>query len=347
VQDSVDSKVPFLKNIIPVVDLTIGYGKVYIAYSYNVLRGEFEFSNYPLGKYTLESSPAATAIIRSLKDSAEQPLRKYFEGGHVRRVDVTGFADAVPVSDKCKYQGEFGNPLDNSRIKIRTGENIGTNHRLAMLRGIGAKQNLKRYFDERFPGIECRVGAQTSEEEGYQGGEYRKVRIEVVIKDTFKNLPKTHSPPPKSYTLAVLPVISEDIEEKYKWDLASELQSAIEEPGITVVEREHLDKVIDELKLNMSDHMAPNKVRTVGKQIGAKKLVWSLITAYPESKWSIRTKIVDVETGISIVVPREENPVTASLSQLGRYVKEDGKSVVHWLRNYFHPQSTPSPNRLK
>jgi len=331
----------------PVVDLTIEYGKVYIVYRYNVLNVLIEGTQYPPGKYTLESCPAATVVIRSLKDSVEQHLSKYFKKGKVK-VNVTGFADAIPVSDNCRYQGEFGNPLDNSRIKIRTGENIGTNYRLAILRGIGANRNLKAYFEEKFPGVKCGVGAETYEEEGYQGGEYRKVRIELVVEDTFENLrPNNDSPPSKSYTLTVLPIISEDIEPKYKRDLAWQLHSAVEEPGITVVERGELDRVIDELKLNMGDLVDPKTARKVGKQIGAEKLVWSLITEYPESKWSIQTKIVDVETGISSIVSREENPVTASLSQLGRYVKEDGKSVVHWLRNYFHPQSTPSPNRLK
>lgn len=74
-------------------------------------------------------------------------------------------------------------------------------------------------------------------------------------------------------------------------------------PGLTVVERAQLTKLLDELKLQGTDKVDPSSVVARGKLLGAK---WMLTGSYVElfERLTVDVRLVEVETGRIVTAKR-------------------------------------------
>jgi TolB-like protein len=68
-------------------------------------------------------------------------------------------------------------------------------------------------------------------------------------------------------------------------------------PSINLVEREQLQRVMDEIKLGRSDVIDPQKAVQVGKLLNAQYLVMGGFLVDPREEMELTSRVVEVETG--------------------------------------------------
>jgi len=114
-----------------------------------------------------------------------------------------------------------------------------------------------------------------------------------------------------------------------KWDylekaipeiLSSELSSC---GHVNIVERNQIEKLLNELKLNSAGFYGETKVREFGNLIGANVLILGSITNLG-SKIVISARIVNVETG---EVLSGVSKIGENINQLEKTVKEIGEEI--------------------
>ncbi|MCM2268262.1 MAG: FlgO family outer membrane protein [Elusimicrobiales bacterium] len=71
----------------------------------------------------------------------------------------------------------------------------------------------------------------------------------------------------------------------------------IKHGGLKVVERREIEKVLGELKLQLSGQMDQDSVKKLGKMLGADLLVIGTITALPGGKLELNARLAGVESG--------------------------------------------------
>lgn len=71
----------------------------------------------------------------------------------------------------------------------------------------------------------------------------------------------------------------------------------IKHGGLKVVERREIEKVLGELKLQLSGQMDQDSVKKIGKMLGADLLVIGTITALPGGKLELNARLAGVESG--------------------------------------------------
>ncbi len=101
----------------------------------------------------------------------------------------------------------------------------------------------------------------------------------------------------------VVSYFTEEGEESYYSDflvsgLTAEIANAAneEEIELTVVSRESLDGILDELSFQMSDLAAKDSQLTIGQQIGADVILTGTITEF-EDAYKVHGQLVEVESG--------------------------------------------------
>lgn len=189
VKTSVDAKVVEVKNANG--KNTLDYQ---ITYSYDVIKALFEnqTDDFKAGEYRTSGSNAAKLTLEVLKKTIDHELINYLKNGTKVTVKITGSADATPINNSIKYNGEFGNFRDEnffynnhlSTININQNEGIKTNEQLAFLRTYSVRQFMETYID----GLQntqnvfqhyCTVSKEV-------GSQYRRIAIELTIHNAFK-----------------------------------------------------------------------------------------------------------------------------------------------------------------
>jgi hypothetical protein len=74
----------------------------------NITPLQTAFIDYPPGGYLLEQSRTAKAFVGVVKASIDQYLTPYLKDGAGVNVDLTGWADSLPIGDHLVYKGEYG-----------------------------------------------------------------------------------------------------------------------------------------------------------------------------------------------------------------------------------------------
>jgi hypothetical protein len=148
------------------------------------------FTDYPPGGYLLEQSRTAKAFVGVVKASIDQYLTPYLKDGAGVNVDLTGWADSLPIGDHLVYKGEYGdlnriwyyepNATTPNTLTLPAQSNIRQNEILAIVRSVGVRDYLnsetnlhhittKKYLHHA---VAHRADA---------GGAYRKVEIQIEI----------------------------------------------------------------------------------------------------------------------------------------------------------------------
>ena len=168
-------------------------------YNYEILGNpedgiKSQIDDYPSGKYKLGSSKAALSTLQIFKQTVENSLAEYLSKGVKISIKITGTTDASKVKSSIPYLNEFGTIesftyfINNqlSSISVDAKDGITTNEQLGFLRTYDVRQFIETY-------VEPLKKTQNSFEHYVEtldeiGGKSRRVTIELIVHDAFKNI---------------------------------------------------------------------------------------------------------------------------------------------------------------
>lgn len=173
-----------------------------ISVAYETLVVADAADDYALGKYKVENSNACMLMCSFLKGKLENDLAEYLKENTKVDVKITGATDGTPIRSKIAYKGEYGdftekpitlngNPY-NMTVTQKTG--VKTNAQLAFLRTQGVEHFLKtevellKHTENTFQ--------EFAVENKEKGGGYRRVSVEMTIREVFADVEpeKTEKP---------------------------------------------------------------------------------------------------------------------------------------------------------
>lgn len=147
--------------------------------------------DFAAGKYKAEESAAAISMLRIVKTAFENDFAQYVKQGAKLKVNITGMADALPITGKIAYDGcygeFFGEPVyknnDLGNITITKADGITENEQLAFLRATGVKE----YIKSNVPSLnvmDTNYVHRIQLTKG-KGGEYRRINVDFIFVDAF------------------------------------------------------------------------------------------------------------------------------------------------------------------
>lgn len=165
-----------------------------VNYKYEVINKEFSAKeDFPPGVYDVSKSNAAMSLMKIIKQSFEEgDFAKYLTEGKRVKITITGTADGSPINRGIAYDGRYGDFFDepyyeNDELKAITVNSltkITTNPQLAFIRAA----SVQTYLDENVSTLsytrnDYTYKVEVSEE---RGGDFRKILIQFLIIDAFK-----------------------------------------------------------------------------------------------------------------------------------------------------------------
>ncbi len=164
-----------------------------IDFSYEVDPGFSAIEDFAPGKYTVNESPAAKSMLEIIKTALESDFAQYVKPGKKLLVKITGMADALPIKSKIAYNGIYGDFFEEpvyengalTAISINKANGIKENDQLAFLRATGVKD----YIQNDVKGLkDMDIDYKTFIDitDG-TGGEFRRIKVELVFVDAFNN----------------------------------------------------------------------------------------------------------------------------------------------------------------
>ncbi|MDE5942064.1 MAG: WD40 repeat domain-containing protein, partial [Muribaculaceae bacterium] len=143
------------------------------------------------GKYRIEESSAASAMLRIVKEAFEGDFAQYFKPGKKLLVKLSGTADATPIHRGIAYDGIYGEFIDEpvyqngllTGMTVTSKEGIRQNEQLAFIRACA----VKNYLANNISNIDTMNTDYTHHiavSEG-KGGEFRRITAEFTFVDAF------------------------------------------------------------------------------------------------------------------------------------------------------------------
>ena len=162
-----------------------------ISVAYETLLVADAADDYALGKYKVENSNACMLMCSFLKGKMENDLAEYLKEGTKVDVKVTGATDGTPIRSKIAYMGEYGDFTDKDitlngepyKMTVTQKTAIATNGQLAFMRTQGVEHFLKTEVEplKRTDNTFQEFAVENKE----KGGGYRRVSVEMTIRDAF------------------------------------------------------------------------------------------------------------------------------------------------------------------
>ena len=165
-----------------------------VTVSYETLNLTMESDDYALGKYTIQNSNACVFMCNFLKKKMETDLKQYIKKGGKVDINITGTTDGTPIRSKIPYNGEYGDingrtiTLNGQPYEMTVTQKTGitNNGQLAFLRSQGVENYLRiRIEPLKQTYNNYHIFAVENTE---KGGGYRRVSVEIVIHDAFKDV---------------------------------------------------------------------------------------------------------------------------------------------------------------
>lgn len=143
------------------------------------------------GKYRIEESGAASAMLRIVKEAFEGDFAQYIKDGKKLQVKLSGTADATPIHNGIAYDGSYGEFVDepvyqNGRLTgmtVTSKTGIKQNEQLAFIRACAVKDHLLKNIDG--------LGKMNTDFSTYvsvsedKGSEFRRITAEFTFIDAF------------------------------------------------------------------------------------------------------------------------------------------------------------------
>lgn len=185
------NKTPYVDVAYDDLDVTFEFGFITkVDETINLYMSEFK--GFDVGQYKLDESKSSKALILMLETSLNKffTLFEYNPGSQYADIKIKGFADGTKVRDSAKYNGDSGlikdlsyYSFDEGKLKTLTLEKGDKmiNEYYALLRANEIKIHL-----EEIPILENSQIELATKTFKKKGKKYRKVMIEIVIKDALK-----------------------------------------------------------------------------------------------------------------------------------------------------------------
>lgn len=162
-----------------------------VNFTYTVEPDFTEEEDFSPGKFHIEDSHAATAMIDIIKKAFDSELGQYLNAGKKAVITISGTADATPIVYGIVYDGSFGEFDDEpvyqdgqlTAISVNKRNRIKQNEQLAFLRAYGVKD----FLDNNVAGLknmntDYRYHISVSKDKGSQ---YRRISTEFTFFDVF------------------------------------------------------------------------------------------------------------------------------------------------------------------
>ena len=162
-----------------------------VKFTYTVDKEYSAKEDFGSGKYKVEGSGSALAMLSIMKKAFESDFAQYVVDGKAIKVKVTGMADGSPINGTIAYDGCYGDfdkePVyedDNlSNLSVAKTTGITDNDQLAFLRAVGVKD----YIVKNLPSLskmkaDYNYYIDVAKE---KGSEYRRITVEYTFVDAF------------------------------------------------------------------------------------------------------------------------------------------------------------------
>lgn len=162
-----------------------------ISFTYEV---EPDFSvneDFGPGKYHIDESGAANAMLRIIKEAFEGDFAQYIKDGKKLNIKISGTADSSPIIHGIRYDGVYGD-FDNeivyqngqmTGISVNTKDGIKQNEQLAFLRAYGVRDFLSKNVNN-LDNMATDYQYHISVAEG-KGAEFRRITTDFTFVDAF------------------------------------------------------------------------------------------------------------------------------------------------------------------
>lgn len=155
---------------------------------------EPEFSaqeDFKPGKYHVEESGAASAMLDIVKQAFEGDMAQYLKEGKKLKINLVGTADATPIVNGIVYDGAYGEIEDEpvylndqlTALTVTKKSGIKENPQLALVRALGVQDFLEKNI-EGFNKMnkDYRYDVKVSED---KGSEFRRITATFTFVDAF------------------------------------------------------------------------------------------------------------------------------------------------------------------
>lgn len=162
-----------------------------ISFAYEVEPGFSAHEDFGPGKYHVDESGAASAMLKIIKEAFEGDFAQYLEDGKKLNVKISGTADATPIIRGIKYDGVYGD-FDNeivfqdgqmTGISVNEKDGIKQNEQLAFLRAYGVRDFITKNVPQ-LQNMNTDYQYHIGVAEG-KGSEFRRITTEFTIVDIY------------------------------------------------------------------------------------------------------------------------------------------------------------------
>lgn len=162
-----------------------------VSFTYEVDPDFTAHEDFGPGKYHVEESGAASAMLQIVKKAFEGDFAQYFKPGKKLLVKISGTADSTPIVSTIKYSGSYGDFVDEPVYKdgqltgltIKNNDLVKQNEQLAFLRAVGVKNHLHSNI-EQMNNLSTDYQYHISVTEG-KGSQFRRITTEFTFVDAF------------------------------------------------------------------------------------------------------------------------------------------------------------------
>lgn len=164
-----------------------------VDFTYTVDPDYSDYEDFAPGKYRIEESSAARALMQIVGEAFENDLRDYLRKGGKVVINLTGSADAVPISRPIAYDGSFGSFTDEpcridgdlTSISVTPASGIADNRQLAFMRAQAVRDHLMHKV-AKLAQMDTEVNCNI-EVSGKRGGKYRRINVSLTFIDPFQS----------------------------------------------------------------------------------------------------------------------------------------------------------------
>lgn len=143
------------------------------------------------GKYRIEESGAASAMMRIVKEAFEGDFAQYLKPGKKLGIKLSGTADATPIRNGIAYDGVYGEFVDEpvyqngqlTGMTVTSAEGIKSNEQLAFVRSLAVRDFLTKNV-ENLDKMKTDFSHHVAVSEG-KGSEFRRITAEFTFVDAF------------------------------------------------------------------------------------------------------------------------------------------------------------------
>lgn len=163
----------------------------HVDFTYEVDAKGTATEDFAPGKYKIEQSPAALSMLRIIQQAFTNEFAPYIVPGKTLVINITGSADALPITSNIAYDGTLGEWEDEpcyidgnlTTVSINSKDGLRTNEQLAFMRAQAVERNMTQNLPQLSNmNIVYKNNIDVSKE---KGAAHRRINVSLVFIDAF------------------------------------------------------------------------------------------------------------------------------------------------------------------